>query len=247
MMRCTRQRSRQRNEGRGVKVLVIENNPLAHAGLFGEWLRRARGAVLDTVTNESLPASAAGHDLVVTLGSPNGAWEDLPWVHAQRRFVRAALDAGTPVVGICFGAQLLATAIGGRAAPMGDRTFVGWHANDEVADPVWRGPWVRWHADHLEVPPGTEVLARDRGTVQAFHHRAASGASGVGVQFHPEVSVEAANGFALKTPDMLARAGTTPAEVARGGEAARAGLDAALDALFAEMLRRALRPAPVSA
>jgi GMP synthase (glutamine-hydrolysing) len=230
-----------------VKVLVIENNPLAHAGLFGEWLRRARGATLATVTPETLPPAAAGHDLVVTLGSPNGAWEDLPWVHAQRRFLADALAGGTPVVGICFGAQLLATAIGGRARPMGDRTFVGWHANEEVSDEVWRGPWVRWHADHLEVPEGTEVMARDRGTIQAFHHRAPSGASGVGVQFHPEVSEAAANMFALKTPDMLARAGTTPDEVARGGEAVRATLDAALDALFAEMLRRALHPAPATA
>jgi glycine cleavage system H protein len=103
-------------------------------------------------------------DLIVTLGSPAGAWEDIPWVHAQRRFLQDRMAAGTPVVGICFGAQILATAIGGRAAPMGDRTFCGWHANEHVADDVWRGPWVRWHADHLEVPEATEVLARDQGT-----------------------------------------------------------------------------------
>jgi GMP synthase (glutamine-hydrolysing) len=220
-----------------MKVLVIENYPAAHAGLFGDWLRR-RGATLTTVGNDTLPDRAEA-DLVVTLGSPNGAWEDLPWVHAQRDFVQRALAAGTPVVGICFGAQLLATAIGGRAQPMGDRTFVGWHANEEVADPVWRGPWVRWHADHLEVPEGTEVLARDRGTVQAFHHTTPTGTHAVGVQFHPEISVETANDFSHKTPAMLAAAGVTPDDVARGGEAVRAELDAKLDALFTEMLRRA--------
>ena len=220
-----------------MKVLVIENYPAAHAGLFGEWLRR-RGASITTVDNDTLPDRAEA-DLVVTLGSPNGAWEDLPWVHAQRSFVKRALEGGTPVVGICFGAQLLATAIGGRAQPMGDRTYVGWHANEEVADPVWRGPWVRWHADHLEVPEGTEVLARDRGTVQAFHHTTPAGTQAVGVQFHPEVSVATANEFAHKTPAMLAAAGVTPDDVARGGEEAAADLDARLDALFTEMLRRA--------
>jgi len=221
-----------------MKVLVIENFPGAPAGLFGRWLEQARGATLAVVTPETMPDDASGHDLLVTLGSPSGAWEDIDWVHRQRALVRAALDGGTPVVGICFGAQLLASAIGGRAAPMGDRTFTGWYANAEVADPVWRGPWVRWHADHLEVPDGTEVLARDAGTVQAFHHRAPSGTNAVGVQFHPEMSAADADHVATLTPDMLARAGTTQAAIARDG-AALDGHDARLDALFTEMLRRA--------
>lgn len=221
-----------------MRVLVIENYPGASAGLFGSWLEQARGAVLEMVTPTALPATARSHDLVATLGSPCGAWEDIDWVHRQREFVRGALADGTPVIGICFGAQLLAKVIGGRAAPMGDRAFCGWHTNAEVADPVWRGPWVRWHGDHLEVPQGTEVLARDQGTVQAFHHRAANGTSAVGVQFHPEASPSDANFWATKTPDMLALACTTPEAIAAQGAALRDHA-AALDALFTEMLRRA--------
>lgn len=220
-----------------MKVLVIENYPSAPAGLFGAWLERARGARLHVVSPEALDGAPEA-DLIVTLGSPSGAWEDIPWVHAQRRFLLDRLAAGTPVVGICFGAQLLASAIGGRAAPMGGRTFCGWYTNEHVADEVWRGPWVRWHGDHLEVPEGTEVLARDQGTVQAFHHRTPEGVNAVGVQFHPEVSAEYANYYATKTPDMLARAGTTPEAIAAQGAAVE-GHEAALDALFTEMLRRA--------
>lgn len=220
-----------------MKVLVIENFPGAPAGLFGAWLERARGAQLHVVSPEALEGTPEA-DLIVTLGSPSGAWEDIPWVHAQRRFLQDRLAAGTPVVGICFGAQLLATAIGGRAAPMGDRTFCGWHTNEHVADEVWRGPWVRWHGDHLEVPEGTAVLARDQGTVQAFHHVAPSGANAVGVQFHPEAGPEEACLWAGKTPEMMARAGATPEMVAAQGAALR-NHEAALDALFTEMLRRA--------
>lgn len=237
------QRNRARRFGQSMKVLVIENYPGAPAGLFGEWLRTARGATLDVVTPETMPdtqgkADLTAWDLIVTLGSPAGAWQDIDWVHRQRRLMRSALAAGQSVIGICFGAQLIATAIGGRAQPMGDRCYVGWHANDDVADPLWHGPWVRWHADHLEVPDGTEVLARDRGTVQAFHHRTRSGGNAVGVQFHPEASDAMANEWAAKTPDMLARAGAAPATIARDG-AIHGTRDAARHALFTEMLRRA--------
>lgn len=225
---------------------MIENHPGAPAGLFGEWLRTVRGATLDIVTPETMPdggADLTAWDLIVTLGSPAGAWQDIDWVHRQRRLVASALAAGKSVIGICFGAQLVATAIGGRAQPMGDRCYVGWHANDDVADPVWQGPWVRWHADHLEVPHldvsnGTEVLARDRGTVQAFHHRSPAGGNAVGVQFHPEASDAMANEWAAKTPDMLARAGADRATIARDG-AIHGARDAARHALFTEMLRRA--------
>ncbi len=226
-----------------MKVLMIQNYPGGPAGLFGQFLCAAHDATLDVVTPETMPETHGSEDLIVSLGSPAGAWEDIAWVHRQRRLLQSALAAGKPVIGICFGAQLLATAIGGRAQPMGDRCFVGWHANAEVADPVWRGPWVRWHADHLEVPDGTEVLARDRGTVQAFHHRSppiggVGGGNAVGVQFHPEASDALANEWATKTPDMLARAGADPGTIARDG-AAYGARAAARHALFTEMLRRA--------
>ena len=95
-----------------MKVLVIENATSAPAALFGDWLRD-KGADLTVVTPDNVPDTPDGYDLVVTLGSPHGAYEDLPWIHRQRDFLRAAAEADHPVIGICFGAQLLADAIGG--------------------------------------------------------------------------------------------------------------------------------------
>ena len=215
-----------------MRVLVIENAPSAPAGLFGIWLQQARGARLEVATPETMPDTHGTHDLIVTLGSPNGAYEDLPWIHRQRQMLAGAIAAGRPVVGICFGAQLIATAIGGRASPM-TRRFVGWIENAEAADPVWRGPWVRWHGDDLDVPAGTAVLARDQGTVQVFQH-----GSAIGVQFHPEADAALVANWASKTPAWMAENNLDPATLDRQSAANVVPRAAARDALFAEMLRR---------
>jgi len=219
-----------------MQVLVIENAPSAPAGLFGQWLEQARGATLHRVTPETMPDDAGAAALVVTLGAPQGAYEDLPWIHRQRRLLAGAIAARRPVVGICFGAQLIATAIGGRAAPF-TRRFVGWMDVAHAADPVWRGPWLRWHGDHLEVPPTAEVVARDQGTVQAFHF-----GSAVGVQFHPEADADAARRWGQAVPHWLAENGLDAATLDRQSEAQIVPRAAARDALFSEMLRRAGLP-----
>ncbi len=218
-----------------MQVLVIENAASAPVALFGDWLRD-QGATLTFVGPETVPETPAGYDLVVTLGSANGAYEDLPWINRQRDFLRAAADADQAIVAICFGAQLLASAIGGRAAHLGDRRFVGWHNNETVADPIWAGPWLRWHEDHLEVPDTADVLARDQGTVQAYQYRRA-----VGVQFHPEAGeAQVARWAAARDAKWTQEAGMTVAGLVAQSRNLLASGTAARNALFAEMLRRAL-------
>ncbi len=216
-----------------MRVLVIQNTVYGPVGLFGAWLA-AQGARLDVIAPEDIPDAPGNEDLVVTLGSPHGAYEDVPWIAPQRDFLRASAEADRPVIGICFGAQLLANAIGGTAAPMPDgQVHVGWHENAEVAAPVWAGPWVRWHGDHLQVPASAEVLARDKGTVQAFQYRRS-----VGVQFHPEAGLEQICLWASKMPAWIAGAGLSEARLEAQSREHLPRLQAARDALFAEMLRR---------
>jgi hypothetical protein len=86
------------------------------------------------------------------------------------------------VFGICFGAQLICAALGGRVEAMGTKE-IGWFAvssDDEAAVPA--GPWLEFHGDRCLPPAGATVLARNDLAVQAFRvgrHFA--------VQFHPEV------------------------------------------------------------
>ena len=216
-----------------MRVLVLENSPLAPVGHFGVWLRRRHGAVLDTLAGAELPEGPTmpGVDLLVTLGSPRAAYDADAWIARQRDLLARWIAADRPVIGICFGAQMIASAIGGRVAPTG--TFhEGWMETAEVCAPVWRGPWIRWHGDHVALPPGAEVMARSEGTIQAFRYRRA-----LGVQFHPEANAGCvADWIGFTPPERLAAKGVRPealVALTRERDAAFAGQR---EALFAEML-----------
>ncbi|MFT8242776.1 type 1 glutamine amidotransferase [Roseomonas sp. BN140053] len=224
----------------GLRVTVIENAPGAPVGSFGDYLVAEHGAALRVIPGPGLPdpAALAEADLHVVLGSPHSAYDELPWIAAERRLLAELIAADRPVIGICFGAQMIAAAIGGTVQPTG--TFHGgWTEVASLGDPVWQGPWVRWHGDHFQLPPAAEVLATADGTIQAFGYRRA-----VGVQFHPEATEAILRGWAGRADP---RRALGPEGTAAMLEAAAAGLQGAAarrKALFDAMLRRCLAPVP---
>ncbi len=132
------------------------------------------------------PAVAAWPDArdataVVALGSERSVHASSDaWIAAELSYLAAAHAAGVPVLGICFGAQALAAALGGtvsRAAGV----EIGWI--DVEGDDGYAGTWFTWHEDVFTPPPGATELAHAASGPQAF----AVGAS-VGLQFHPEVT-----------------------------------------------------------
>lgn len=121
------------------------------------------------------------YDLVVVLGAP---WprSALGWIEREKAFLTTAHDAGARVLGLCFGAQLVAEVLGGSTRRL-DRPRVGWFPVDPHDDRIAPGPWFSWHADQLDPPSGSAVLATDDAGVAAFRHGRWSG-----VQFHPEMT-----------------------------------------------------------
>jgi GMP synthase (glutamine-hydrolysing) len=179
-----------------VATLILQPDHDAPAGLLGDWLDEL--ATVHLHAGER-PPDPAGFARVVLLGSEHAADDDdVPWQAAVQEALGAADAAAVPVLGVCFGAQALARALGGgvrRAAhpELGEWIHAGTRAPAEIPD----GPWLAWHKDELLPPPGAEVLAANDSGVQAY--RAGRHA---GVQFHPEV-----------TPEIVAAWGGAPALV----------------------------------
>ena len=168
-----------------MRVVVIRHHEEDSAGFIGAAFE-ARGAELSACLfpkEGPLPA-LDGVDHVVVLGAVWAVYDDSPdraWIADELAWLRQAEQAGVPVLGICFGAQALAAAFGGRveAAP---RKEIGWSVIDSY-DPglIPPGPWLEFHGDRCLPPPQARVLARNHVGVQAFalgRHLA--------VQFHPE-------------------------------------------------------------
>lgn len=105
-------------------------------------------------------------DLVMAFGGPMSVNDDLPALHAERDFLRDALVMGKPVLGVCLGAQMMATALGGRVEPSGGYQFGlrKIHVTAEgAADPVFgniKVPLVpTLHGECFTIPDGATKLA----------------------------------------------------------------------------------------
>lgn len=166
-----------------MRVVVIRHHDVDSAGFIADAFE-ARGAALAVhlfPDDGPLPA-LGGVDHVVVLGAISSVNDPDPWIAAELDWLRAVDQAGVPVLGICFGAQALCAALGGRVEAMG-RKEIGWTLVDPFDhEIVPAGPWLEFHGDRCLPPAAATVLARNETAVQAFRlgpHLA--------VQFHPEV------------------------------------------------------------
>jgi GMP synthase-like glutamine amidotransferase len=129
-------------------------------------------------------------DAVMLLGAPWSVYapEVESWVKPELELLRNADRAGVPVLGICFGGQMLARAHGGDVhAALAPE--IGWH-EVHSDDPVLDGEWFQWHYDRWTTPQGAVEVARNAATSQAFVLR-----RNLALQFHPEVDAAGVKGW----------------------------------------------------
>lgn len=199
-------------------ILVIEHSTETGIQRFGPVLS-SYGHRLHIVRgdhHQTLPTSLDGIDGIVTCGGPQSLTAPDAWLEPQMELIRQAHAAQLPIVGLCLGAQIVATALGGRVTAMPGGYELGWHdvmlSPQGREEPIlagigWTTSQLHWHRDEVsELPPESRLLASSaRCKNQAF----AVGMRTYCFQFHPEVSAEAIEQWSLLEPKALGEAGIT--------------------------------------
>jgi GMP synthase-like glutamine amidotransferase len=176
------------------RALVIQHEPDGPPGWAGARLVQ-RGYALDVVqvlegdspVSEVPFPDPTAYDLLLPLGSVHSVYDHGTigsWIHREVDALRVAHAAGVPVLGICFGCQALAAALGGSVERAPDKE-IGFITVESDVEAIEAGPWLAWHQDRVVLPPGAIELARTDVCTQAWRldHSAA-------VQFHPEVDAD---------------------------------------------------------
>lgn len=132
-------------------------------------------------------------DLLIICGGPMSVYEEeqYPWLVSEKQFVQKAIELGKKVLGICFGAQMIAELLG---SPVYRNAYkeIGWHSINRTQE---QHPWLdslpeqfisfQWHGDTFDLPADTRLLAYSEACrVQAFAYREHV----LGLQFHLETT-----------------------------------------------------------
>jgi GMP synthase-like glutamine amidotransferase len=184
------------------------------------------GVTLDvrrTFLGDEVPSTSGGYDGLVVLGGPMSATSDegFPTRRTEVALLADAVALGVPTLGICLGAQLLASAAGASVHPGTNGPEIGWAPVELTAgrdeDSLLHGlpaslGVLHWHSDTFDLPAHAHHLARtDRYQQQAFR----VGRAAWGLQFHIEVTAEAVQGFLAAFTVDAARAPGGAASIGR--------------------------------
>jgi GMP synthase-like glutamine amidotransferase len=233
------------HNGRVPRALILQHGDWGPPGLLAEWLDE-RGIPYHlhrTYVGEPMP-DPDGYAFVASLGSNRNPRDtDDPAVAAELELLRRAIEHDVPILGLCFGGQALAAALGGTVEPA-PTPELGW-AEIETDDPqlVPPGPWLEWHFERFTTPPGATEIARTDEATQAFRH-----GRHLGVQFHPESTVEIVARWAASDTERLARLGLGDgSDLIAATDDERAAARAAAFQLFDGFLAMANDPAAPAA
>jgi len=210
--------------------LVLQHGEDGPPARFADWCeRRGIDYAISRVWAEELPADPGEFGWICSLGSEHtpGTRDAPAWVEAEIGFLRRALDADVPILGLCFGGQALASAAGGTVGPA-EPAEVGWiPITSSVPEAIPEGPWLHFHYDQLALPPGAVEIARSSAGPAAFRL-----GRHLGLQFHPEATPAIADAWARMEADRISHLGTSPERVAEQGRRDGATAAAAAERLF---------------
>jgi GMP synthase-like glutamine amidotransferase len=178
-------------------------------GNIQPWLLKQGFEVSYTVFSANLRIPGLDEiDFLVIMGGSMSAndEEKYPWLIEEKRFIRNFISTGKPALGICLGAQLIASSLGARVYPNNEKE-IGWfpvEGSGSLPQSCFRFPAsftpLHWHGETFDLPDGAVHLASSEACAnQAFQY----GNKVLALQFHPEINEDTLNDFIHHFKDEL--------------------------------------------
>ncbi len=177
-------------------IHYFQHVPFEDLGYIEIWCRE-QGHLLSSTKwfeNGSLP-ELFDIDWLIVMGGPMGVYDndEFKWLDIEKQYIKQCIDAGKIVIGICLGAQLIASALGAKVYPNKEKE-IGWFPV-QLTETGKRSPWfndfpntftvLHWHGDTFDLPEGAELLVKTNACVnQAFSWQT----NVLALQFHFETT-----------------------------------------------------------
>ncbi len=184
------------------KILSVQNTECETLGVL-ESLFLVDNYQIQNVHAKEIPnqLNPESYKAIIILGGPMSVYDDFEYLNIEKTLIKNAVHNNVPVLGICLGSQLIASALGGRVYK-GNQKEIGWYnihlSNDGLAG-IFNGidnsnvEVFQWHGDTFELPSGGKILASTKKYIQAFKIGTA-----IGIQFHLEVTENMINDWFIQ-------------------------------------------------
>ncbi len=179
------------------EILILQHADSEHAGNIAAALQRDNRAyvTVEVFAGQSVPDDLGNFAGLIVMGGPMGVYEHAKFgfIPDELQLLTQALEHGKPILGVCLGSQLLATALGAKVFP-GPRKEIGWYdvsklpgaGGDTLFDALPESFMaMHWHGDIFDLPNGAVPLLRsDLTALQAFRY----GKNAYGLLCHLELT-----------------------------------------------------------
>lgn len=177
-----------------MRTHYLQHVPFEGLGSIKPWLEQAGHHITHTALyQQTILPSVDDFDFLIIMGGPMSVNDETayPWLLAEKKLIQQAIHAGKSVLGICLGAQLIASAMGSRIYPNAQKE-IGWFPIQAVTNlnpDAFIFPAIstvfHWHGETFDLPPQAIHLAKSTAcTHQAFQ----IGQRVIGLQFHLETT-----------------------------------------------------------
>ena len=195
-------------------AICLQHVPFEGPGVFRQALE-TRGYAVKTilVPSEGLPQHSG--DFLLIMGGPMSVNDPDPWIAEELQFVQAAMNVGIPILGICFGSQLLAKALGGSVVPgpafeigMVEVTVTREGKSDQIFSQLPTTFQVfQWHGEGITLPQKVQSLVGSAEfPIQAFRAQNRC----YGLLFHPEIGEQGIQALCQECPEDVEKGGISP-------------------------------------